>query len=45
MATIETYKQLTIQEWQNRYFSEEFRRKKVCEIERNITTISDICRE
>ena len=45
MATIETYKKLSVQERQNRYFSEEFRRKKVREIERNISTISEICRE
>jgi len=45
MATIETYKRLTVQERQNRYFSEEFRRKKVLEIERNLVTISEVCRE
>ena len=45
MATIEVYKKLTVQERQNRYFSEEFRRKKVREIERNISTISEVCRE
>ncbi|MCF8297646.1 MAG: transposase [Saprospiraceae bacterium] len=45
MATTETYKKLTVQERQNRYFSEEFRRKKVREIERNITTIAEVCRE
>ena len=45
MATIETYKKLTVQERQNRYFSEEFRRKKVQEIERNISTIAEICKE
>ena len=45
MGTIETYKKLTVQERQNRYFSEEFRLKKVREIERNITTISEVCRE
>lgn len=45
MATIENYKKLSVQERQNRYFSEEFRRKKVREIERNISTIAEICRE
>ena len=45
MATIEIYNQLTVRERRNRYFSEEFRRKKVREIERNITTISEVCRE
>lgn len=27
-----------------RYFNEEFKRKKIRELERNITTVSDICR-
>lgn len=45
MATTEVYKKLTVQERQNRYFSEEFRRKKVREIELNITTISEVSRE
>jgi transposase len=33
------------QERVNRYFSESFKRKKVSEIERNITSIPEICRE
>lgn len=45
MATIQSYKQLTIKERQYRYFSEDFKRKKVSEIERNISTISEISRE
>ena len=45
MATIDNYKKLSVQERQNRYFSEAFRRKKVHEIERNITTIAEVCRE
>lgn len=45
MATIEIFKKLSAQERQNRYFSEEFRRKKVREIERNISTIAEISRE
>jgi transposase-like protein len=45
MATIENYKELSVQERQNRYFNEEFRRKKVSEIERNISTIAEISRE
>ena len=32
-------------ERQGRYFSEEFRRKKVSEIDRNITSVSDVARE
>ena len=45
MATIENYKKLSVHERQNRYFSESFRRKKVSEIERNISTIAEISRE
>lgn len=45
MARIESYERLSVQERQNRYFSEDFRRKKVREIERNITTIAEVCRE
>jgi len=45
MARIETYEKMSRQERQNRYFSEEFRRKKVREIERNLTTVSEVCRE
>ena len=45
MARIESYEKLSRQERQNRYFSEEFRRKKVREIERNISTIAEVCRE
>ena len=45
MAKVEKYTKLTTKERQNRYFSESFRRKKVSEIERNISTIADVCRE
>jgi len=45
MATIENYEKLSVHERQNRYFSESFRRKKVGEIERNISTIAEISRE
>lgn len=45
MATIENYKKLNSHDRQNRYFSEDFRRKKVSEIERNISTIAEISRE
>jgi transposase len=45
MATIENYVKLSVHERQNRYFSESFRRKKVSEIERNISTIAEISRE
>ena len=45
MARIENYKLLSVHERQNRYFSEDFKRKKVNEIERNICTIAEISRE
>lgn len=45
MATIQEYKKLSVQERRNRYFSEDFKRKKVNEIERNITSIAELCRE
>lgn len=45
MATINEYKNLTTQERQHRYFSEDFRRKKVSEIERHITTVAEVSRE
>ncbi len=44
MARVEQLK-LTIQERQKRYFSEEFKRKKVEEIEKKVCTIAEICRE
>lgn len=45
MATITEYQKLTTQERQNRYFGETFKRKKVSEIERNLTRVSEVCRE
>lgn len=45
MATLKEYERLSNRERQNRYFSEDFKRKKVSEIERNLTTVSEICRE
>lgn len=36
---------MTVKERQNRYFSEAFKRKKVSEIERNLTSIAEVCRE
>jgi transposase len=44
MATLKEYEKLTVQERQRRYFSEEFRRKKVSEIERNLTSIAEVSR-
>lgn len=45
MATIEKYYSMSIRERQNRYFSDGFKRKKVSEIDRNLTTIAEISRE
>jgi len=45
MATINECEKLTVQERLKRYFSEDFKRKKVGEIDRNLTTISEISRE
>lgn len=45
MATIKEFEKLTVPERRNRYFSEEFKRRKVSEIDRNITSISEISRE
>ena len=45
MANLKDYEKLTVRERRNRYFSEEFKRKKVSEVERNLISISEICRE
>ena len=45
MANLKDYEKLTTRERQNRYFSEEFKRKKVSEIERNLSRIAEVCRE
>jgi len=45
MAKIEQYKRLTTRQRQNRYFSEEFRKAKVREIEQNLSTVTEIKRE
>jgi len=45
MAKIEQYKRLTTRQRHNRYFSEEFRKAKVREIEQNLSTITEIKRE
>ena len=45
MATINHYQKVTQRERYNRYFSEAFKRNKVTEIERNLTTVSELCRE
>src|SRR6266567_791242 len=45
MANIHEYEKLTVRERQCRHFSEEFKRKKVNEIERCITGVSEVSRE
>ena len=45
MAKIEQYKRLTTRQRQNRYFSEEFRKAKVREIEQNLSTVTEIKQE
>ena len=45
MATTENYRKLSRMERQNRYFSDEFKRKKVEEIENNLTTPTEVSRE
>jgi transposase-like protein len=44
MAALENYEKLTVRERQNRYFSDSFKRKKVSEIDRNLTTIAEVSR-
>jgi len=45
MATIEVYERLTVRERQNRFFSETFKREKVSEIDRNILSVAELCKE
>lgn len=45
MATIKEYEKLTTYERRKRYFSEDFKRRKVSEIDRNLVSIAEICRE
>jgi transposase len=45
MVTVHQYEKLSINERQNRYFSEDFKRQKVSELERNLITIPELCRE
>jgi Transposase. len=44
MANLKEYEKLTVQERRNRYFSEDFKRKKVSEIERRISSVAEVCR-
>jgi transposase len=45
MATLKEYEKLSVKERINRNFSEDFKRKKVNEIERNLVTVAEVCRE
>lgn len=45
MANIQNYENLSRTERNNRYFSESFKRKKVVELEKNLVSISEICKE
>ena len=45
MANLKEYEKLTVKERQYRYFSEDFKRKKVSELDRNLITIAELCRE
>ena len=45
MANLKDYEKLTAKERRNRYFNEDFKRKKVSELDRNLVSISEICRE
>ena len=45
MARIDKVKQLETRERQNRYFSDEFKRRKVDELDKNLTTVSELCKE
>jgi len=45
MANIQNYENLSRTERNNRYFSESFKRKKVAELEKNLVSISEICKE
>jgi transposase len=45
MANLKDYEKLSKKERCNRYFSEDFKRKKVSELERNLIGVSELCRE
>jgi transposase-like protein len=45
MANLREYERLTVKERHYRNFSEDFRRRKVGEIERGITSVSEVSRE
>ena len=45
MATVKEYEKMTTRERVNRSFSEDFKRKLVSELDRNLITVTEICRE
>jgi transposase len=45
MATVEQYQKMTTRERRTRYFSTDFKKRKVSEIERNLVSISEVSRE
>ncbi len=45
MANLKEYEKLSVKERQYRCFSEDFKRKKVSELDRNLITIAELCRE
>lgn len=45
MATVSEYERLTVRQRRNRFFNETFKRLKVSEIDRNILSVAELCRE
>lgn len=45
MSTLDPFQALTVQERQNRYFTEEFKRQKVSDIDKRFVTVAQVCRE
>jgi transposase len=45
MSTLDSYNLLSDEQRQNRYFSEEFRKQKVSDIEKKLVTIGQVCRQ
>ena len=45
MAKLREYEKMTLKERHNRYFSEDFKRKKVSEIDRNLVSVAALSQE
>ena len=45
MSTLDSYNLLTSEERQNRYFSEEFKKQRVADIEKKLVSIGQVCRQ